>query len=420
MNLTQSFEAIGIALAAGMLIGLQRQRDGSALGGIRTFPLIALLGAASALLDESLRPWAIAIAGLGVIAATLMGNFARGQTEGYSPGITTEIAILVTFIMGALVGVGETRLGVIVAVATAVLLYAKDALHKFSERVGDHDIRAVLQFVVITFVILPLLPDRTMGPLDVLNPREVWLMVALVVGLSLAGYIAYRLLGEKHGTAVAGLLGGVISSTATTVSYARREREGAVTVWAAAVAIVLASSIGYIRVIIEIGVVARDHVAAMAWPFAIMFGVLLIAGGLLWLKIGKEKAENPEQKNPSELKTALIFGALYAIILLAVAATKRWLGDDAIYAVAVVSGLTDMDAITLSMSRLIADGQISRDLGWRAILVASMANLVFKGGFVVALGRRDLWLAIGIVFGAAILAGSAMLAFWPDIGLPAE
>lgn len=416
----QTFEALGIALAAGMLIGLQRQRDGSALGGIRTFPLIALLGAASALLDGPLGPWAIGVGGVGVIVATLMGNIARGQTEGYSPGITTEIAILVTFIMGVLFGAGETRVGVMVAVATAVLLYAKEPLHRFTERVGDHDMRAVLLFVVITFVILPLLPDRTMGPLDVINPREVWLMVALVVGMSLAGYIAYRLLGEKHGTAVAGLLGGLISSTATTVSYARRERDGAVSVWAAAVAIVLASSIAFIRVIVEIGVVAPDHVGAMAWPFAIMFLVMFVAGGLLWLRIRNEASERPEQRNPSELKTALIFGALYAIILLAVAATKRWLGDDAIYAVAVVSGLTDMDAITLSMARLIEEGRIARDLGWRAILVASMANLVFKAGFVVALGRRDLWLVIGIAFGAALAAGGAMLVFWPDIGVPVD
>lgn len=420
MDLVQAFETLAIAVGAGMLIGLQRERDRSALGGIRTFPLIALTGAAGAMLHPQLGPWALVVGGIGVIAATAMGNIAREQTEGPSPGITTEIAILVTFLSGALLGAGEREIGVALAAITAVLLHAKATLHRFAERVGDHDLRAVLQFVVITFIVLPVLPDRTMGPFDVLNPREIWLMVVLVVGLSLAGYIAYRLLGERHGTAAAGLLGGMISSTATTVSYARREREGGVGVWAAAVAITLASSIAFIRVIIEIGVAAPDHVRRMAWPFAVMFAILLVAGVAMLLRLnGRHDTERPTPQNPSELKAALIFGALYAGVLLAVAAARKWFGEDAIYGVAVLSGLTDMDAITLSTSRMVQGGQLSAETGWRAILVASMANLAFKGGFVAVLAKRNLTGAVWAVFGAAMLAGAAMMVFWPAPAAPA-
>lgn len=414
MDLVQAFEALGIALAAGLLIGLQRERGGEALAGIRTFPLIALVGALAAMLHADLGVWPIVIAGLGVTASMLMGNYFDHSPTNPKPGITTEVAILVTFFVGVMLGVGLREIPVAVAAVTAVLLQGKVFLHRFAARVGDHDVRAVLQFAVITFVVLPVLPDRTMGPLDVINPREVWLMVVLVVGLSLAGYVAYRMLGER-GNAVAGLLGGMISSTATTVSYARREHDGAVTAWAAAVAVTLASSVTFIRVIVELGVAAPQEVHRMAWPFAIMFGTLFILGGLMMFRLrgGSAPPNSLEQENPSELKGALLFGGLYSLILLAVAAALRWFGPEALYAVAAVSGLTDMDAITLSTARSVREGVVDRELGGRAIMLASLSNLVFKAGFVAILGRRDMAIIIGCAFGVAIVVGASMIFFWP-------
>ncbi|MCA9283150.1 MAG: MgtC/SapB family protein [Phycisphaeraceae bacterium] len=414
MDLVQAFEALGIALASGMLVGIQRERGGEALAGIRTFPLIALVGAMSAMLHTELGAWPIVVAGLGVIASMVMGNIFNHTEESPKPGITTEVAILVTFLVGVMLGTGMREIPVAIAAVTALLLHAKKTLHRMVDRMGDHDVMAILQFAVITFVVLPILPDRTMGPLGVLNPREIWLMVVLVVGLSLAGYVAYRLLGERHGNAVAGLLGGLISSTATTVAFAKRERDGVVGAWAAAVAITLASSIAFIRVIVEIGVVAPEVAKDFAVPFAMMFGMLFVLGAVMLFKVrGKPVGDNVlQQKNPSELKAAILFGAMYAVVLLAVAAANKWAGNEGVYAVAAFSGLTDMDAITLSTARNIRSGDVTREVGGRAILLASMANLVFKGGFVVMLGRRDLAMIVATVFGATMLLGAGLMFFW--------
>ena len=177
MDLVQAFEALGIALASGMLVGIQRERGGEALAGIRTFPLIALVGAMAAMVHAELGAWPIVVAGLGVIASMVMGNIFNHTEESPKPGITTEVAILVTFFVGVMLGSGLREIPVAIAAVTALLLHAKKTLHRMVDRMGDHDVMAILQFAVITFVVLPILPDRTMGPLGVLNPREIWLMV---------------------------------------------------------------------------------------------------------------------------------------------------------------------------------------------------------------------------------------------------
>jgi uncharacterized membrane protein (DUF4010 family) len=280
-------------------------------------------------------------------------------------------------------------------------------------RIGEKDLRAIMQFVLIALVILPVLPDRDMGPYGVLNPFQIWWMVVLIVGLSLAGYVAYKLFGAGAGTVLAGILGGLISSTATTASYARRSRESPELSRLAALVVMLASTVVFGRVLVEIAAVARGRLLDLAPPLAAMLGICALVSGAAWLLGRDGEEELPKQENPAELKAALLFGALYAAVLLAVAFARDRFGTAGLYTVAALSGLTDMDAITLSTSRLVQASQLDPGTGWRAILLASMANLGFKAGIVAVLGSRALLGRIALLFGAALAGGGLIFWLWP-------
>lgn len=409
MDVMQAFIALAVSGALGMLVGVQRERADSALAGVRTFPLITIFGTVCAMLSATFGGWTLAAGLVGVAAATAMGNFLRPHPD-KSPGITTEIAILLMFAVGAMVWIGPRSVAIGVGVSCAALLHAKDLLHTLASRLGERDMRAMMQFALITFIVLPVLPDRQFGPFEAINPREVWLMVVLVTGISLAAYAAAKMLPREHGAAAAGLIGGLISSTATTVTAAKRAREMPSAAWTGVLIATLASVVSLVRVIVEIFVAAPSK----AREIAPMVGVMLIAAigvSVLVYFLCKRRGDGqmPEPDNPSELKAALIFGALYAIVLLAVAAGKHWLGDRGLYIVATISGLTDMDAITLSTSRMAARGAIESSAAWRAIVIASMANLVFKAGIVAAVGGRAIFVRLLPVFGFIFGVGVALL-----------
>ena len=256
-----------------------------------------------------------------------------------------------------------------------------------------------MQFALISMVVLPVLPDRAYGPYGVFNPFEIWLMVVLIVGISLVGYVAYKLLGAKDGAVLGGVLGGVISSTATTVSSARR---AATTRRRRTRRISDHDRLGaMVRVMIEIAFVASGSFLRLALPLGAMLGSMALIAAGAYLFTRKEPAELGEQKNPAYLDAALLFALIYAIIKLAVAAAKEHFGAAGLYLVGVISGLTDMDAITLSTSQLVNQGRLETQTAWRLILVASLANLVFKAGIVAVIGGRALLKYVVAAFGAA-------------------
>ena len=412
MDLNTTFLRLGIALGLGLLVGLQRQRSASELAGIRTFPLVTLLGTLSALLADRYGGWVLAGGMTAVALALVIGNQAKIRAGHPDPGLTTEITMLLMYAVGAYLVVGYPPAAIAVAGSTAVLLQLKEPMHRMAERIGDADFRAITQFVLISLVILPVLPDRFYGPYQVLNPHQVWWMVVLIVGLSLGGYVAYKLLGERAGTLLAGVLGGLISSTATTVSYARRSRGSEAARRMAVVVILIASAVVFARVLLEVTVVARTELAVLAPPLAAMLGVVAALAAVAWSGHRAEGDEMPAQGNPSELKTALVFAALYAAVLLAVAAAREHFGAGGMFVVATLSGLTDMDAITLSTSQLVHAGRLDAGTGWRLILVASMSNLLFKLGTAGVLGGVALVRRLAPLFGTALAAGLALLWLW--------
>jgi uncharacterized membrane protein (DUF4010 family) len=417
---TDIFISLGIAAGLGMLVGMQRERmahdDEERVAGIRTFTLITVMGAVAGHVSrmDAGGAWLIPAGLLAVAVLLVLGNALMVKAGRIDPGITTEVAALVMYGVGAALALGMLAPAVVTGGAVAVLLHWKAPLHVMVRRIGERDFKAIIQFVLIALVVLPVLPNRTFGPYEVFNPFKVWLLVVLIVAVSLAAYVAIKLIGPRAGLVLGGLLGGLVSSTAVTVSYARQTRRGLIDEASAATVLMLASTIVYVRVLLMLGVVAAALVPVALPPFGAMVGAMAILCAGLYLWKGRHaKPPETEHGNPAQLKTAMIFGGLYAVILFAVAATRHHLGDAALYAVAFVSGLTDMDAIALSTAQLTRHQGLSLDRAWRVILLASLANLGFKAAAAAVLGTRTLAVWIVVLFGVSIGVGAGILAWWP-------
>jgi len=416
MAVDEVVRILAIALGLGLLVGLERERSESPLAGFRTFPLVTVLGSVCALLALDFGGWVVAAGLVGVAAATVVGNLGRYRSGDIDPGQTTEMALLLMFVLGAYLVVGEARVAVALGGAVMVLLYMKERLHGLAQRIGERDFQAIARFILLSLVILPVLPNRAFGPYSVLNPFEIWLMVVLIVGMNLVGYVAYRLWGERRSALVGGLLGGLVSSTATTAAYARRSRGALGPRSVAVVVIVMAAAVVYVRLLIEIAVAAPRFLPVAAGPLVVMLALLGVLSATLLLRAGERREGEPQAgppSNPSELGPALFFGLIYAVVLLATAWAKERFGTGGLFVVALVTGLTDVDAITLSTARLVEDGRVAATQGWRVILAASLSNLVFKAGIVAVLGQRRLFGRIAAVFGIALAAGVLILTLWP-------
>lgn len=425
MDLQNTFIALGISLGLGLLVGLQREHVASAIAGIRSFALITLLGTFAALLIPATGPWLVAAGGLGVAGMLLAANLLRQRIPGQDIGVTTEVAGLVMYAVGVLLGAGDRVEGRIpIALATggtvAIILHLKEPMHRFVARIGPTDLLAMMQFVLIALVIFPILPNHAYGPgpYHVLNPQEIWLVVVLIVGISLAGYVIYKMMGARAGGLVSGILGGVISSTATTVSYARQTKAPAdasgraASSRLAAQVIMIATAISLVRVIGEIAVVAPDAAGALAGPLGTLAGCWMIIAVALYLLPTGDREPILVHGNPAHLKAAVVFGLMYAGIKLAVAFGRDHFGAGGLYGIGAISGLVDMDAITLSTAGMVQNGKLDASTGWRVIVLAAMSNTLFKVGTVAALGSRRLLGRISVAFFAALAAGGLVLGFW--------
>ena len=413
MDVADIFQRLGLAAALGLLVGLQREHAGTNLAGIRSFPLVTIFGGLCALLGLSYGGWLVGAGLFAVGAVLVVGNLKQRGEVRDGAGITTELAALIMYALGAYLIQGVIEVAVVVAGTLAVLLQLKSQMHAFVKRIEVKDIRAVMQFVLISLVILPLLPDRAYGPYSVLNPRNIWWMVVLIVGVQLAGYVLYRLVGQSVGTLLGGVLGGLISSTATTVAYARQAHGTPAAAPMAATVIMLASTVSLIRVLVVAALVAPMAVYSIGLPLGVMIAVLVVLSLTQLVLVGRAPVQLPEADNPAELKPALFFGAIYALVTIGIAAAQDWFGNSGLYVVAVISGLTDMDAVTLSSTRMLAQGQLAADTVWRVILLAALANLVFKGGSAYVLGGKMLGRRVLLLFGLALVCGMALLWLWP-------
>jgi len=396
------FYQFGAALAIGVLVGLQREyayggSDNELFAGVRTFALIGLLGCSGALMaDELGTPLGLVGVLLPMGALIVVAHFV-GAWKREGVGLTTEMATLLTFAAGALCYWDYLALAAAVGVVTTVLLSSKPEMHAFADRITREDVYATLKFAFITAIVLPVLPDRGFGPppLDVVNPYEIWLMVVLISGISFLGYVMIKMLGPRQGITLTGLLGGIVSSTPVTLSFSERSQKEEKLARAFALAITVAWSMSYLRILAEVAALNVQLLHRLWPPMLAAAAVGLAYSGYLYLSQSTRDEGAVAFRNPFELSTALKFGVLYAVVLVISKAAEVYAGDAGVYVSSFLAGLPDVDAVTLSMAQLTrAEGGLAPVTGARAIVIGAMANTLAKGGIVVGTGSRRLRRAI--------------------------
>lgn len=398
-----------VALAIGLLIGLERgwkERDapeGTRVAGLRTFGLIGFLGGLCAVLAQRFNTLLLAFA-FTVLAALLIFAHREDVRRNKDVGITTVIAALVTFSLGAIAVLGQVMIAAAGAVLTMTLLSLKPVLHLWLQRLEYRDLLAVVKLLLISVVVLPALPNGGYGPWHALNPYQIWWLVILIAVLSFAGYIAMKAAGTRRGLLLTGALGGMVSSTAVTLNFSRLAAGKQLGTLVPA-GIVLASAVMFPRMAVEVSVVNISLLPILALPLALM--TVVAGGAALWLG-RRQSPHTPDPgltlNNPMELLPAIKFGLLLALIMLVTKGMYQWMGNKGLYLTAALSGVSDVDAITLSLAKMAqgSAGEIAASCG---IVIAALVNTIFKGGIAVVIGGQAVARYVLPVFFMTITAG---------------
>ncbi|MFT3869382.1 MAG: MgtC/SapB family protein [Nibricoccus sp.] len=407
---------IVVSACFGALIGLirqwseQRGKPGDMnFVGVRTSTLWSLLGCLAAYLSEHYSAAILPVALILVGGHLTMLHWRDGK-DGH-PGSTTFVAALLTCFVGALVNWGHQQMAVLVAALTMVTLGSKQPLHSWTRHFTNEDIFSALQFVAITGVILPLVPDRAMGPFAAFNPYSTWLMVVLISGLGFAGYILMRLLGTQAGITVTGLVGGLASSTATTLAFSRRSKDEPELSSSHSLAVILACTVMLGRVLVMIAALNPELMQRLALPFAAMALPGVCFALWQWLKPNGDKpcVTPPNIHNPLGLGIAIKFGLLYAVVAFLIKGATSLQFTASLLPLSFLSGLTDMDAIALLMANSLRDGTVPIDMAAKCVIVGAVANSIMKACFAISLGSPQLRRRIGIMLGLTVVAGVASL-----------
>ncbi|HOA25372.1 MAG TPA: MgtC/SapB family protein [Aggregatilineales bacterium] len=402
-----------VALLNGALIGLEREfmqqrRDNPDFAGIRTFSLVSLLGAVTGFLaaEFGIGPLLVALGGLILLGvSSYIGDFI---TTGQIGGITTEVSVLLAYVLGVLVMTDWAQVAVALAVIVSLLLALKDPLHGIARRMSTQDLRTTLEFALVAAVVLPILPNETIDPWGVVNPSQIWLLVVFVSGIGFGGYVLMKIVGTERGISITGVLGGIVSSTATTLSLSTQSKLNPALSRQFAQAIVLASTVMIPRVAIILIVVNAALLPIIALPFAAMLLTGIIT--VLFLRSGArhvDGADDVDVENPLKISTAVVFGLVFAVVLVIVTLAQEYLGNAGVYIAAMLTGLTGVDPITLSVGRLADQGALAATVAASAIVIATVMNTAAKVGIVMMVGSSELRRQIIWSLGAVVLVGAA-------------
>jgi len=417
--------ALATALAVGLLVGLEREqtkpdRGHGQLGGVRTYPLFALIGAVSTLLAPA-STWMPLVALLGVFALVAI-SYAADIKRDADHGMTTEVSVIGVFLLGALAtshGIIEPVQARLILVAglgvvVSLLLRSKGQLHGFAARISRDDYFATIKFLIVAVIVLPLLPDRDFGPLGALNARMLGLLVVTISGLSFIGYVAMKLLGAHRGLLLGAALGGLVSSTAVTLSFANRTKTEPRLAPVAAGAIAIAWTIMLVRVAVLVGIVDPELLRTLAIPLGAMIGAALL-GLLLTFRRADGDGADLDLKNPFELGSAIKVTLVFGVVLLAMKAAQVYAGNQGLYLASALGGTTDVDAVTLSSARLAKNG-LDAVTATTAIIIAIAVNTIVKSGLALGVGGNALGKRVGLVGALVIIAGGAALAVTAGLG----
>jgi uncharacterized membrane protein (DUF4010 family) len=408
------FQQLAVALAVGLLIGIERgwrergAGEGHRVAGLRTFGLIGLLGALWALLAAEMGELVLGMA-FASFAVLVVAAYILDTRRAQDYGITTAVAALITFALGALAVRGHLTIASATAVVVATLLGLKPMLHSWLEQMEQRELYAIFKMLLISVVLLPILPDQGYGPWQALNPHEIWLLVVLIAGISFAGYFAVKLAGSRRGIVITGLFGGLASSTAVTLSFAKLGRQNLSAQSLLAAGVILAAGTMFPRMLLEVSVVNRALLSGLTAPLVGMMLVSYLAVALLLSR----REQNGQMhavtiRNPFELLPALKFGLLLVVVMLMAKGFQQWFGDAGLYAVAAISGITDVDAITLSVARL-ARGELAANVAVQAIVIAACVNTLVKGLMVSFICRGTMSWQVMASFALTILTGTAII-----------
>ncbi|MEX1021105.1 MAG: DUF4010 domain-containing protein [Litorilinea sp.] len=412
------FYRFGIALLLGMLIGLEREHSRTHLGnkmfaGVRTFALISLAGCMAALIGDELgSPFVLVavIAVIGMWIALAYVTIARlGQV-----GITTEVSAMVALLAGILCYLDYVIFASAIAVSATLLLSLKPALHSFATALSREDVYATLKFAVITIIVLPILPNESFGPppFDVLNPYRIWLMVVFISGISFASYVLMKVVSAGAGIGLTGLLGGLVSSTAVTLSLSQRSKTQEVFARSIALALIAAWTVMIPRILLQAGIVNIDLLQTLTIPLAVMGVSLLAYVGYLLFTRGEGDEDQVEVQNPFELKPAFIFGFIYGLILLLSRTAETYFGTTGIYVSSIIAGIADLNAITLTMAELSQPlGNLAPGVAAEAITLAVISNTVVKTILVFSAGSRALFRLVLPALVIVIVVGGGAI-YW--------
>ncbi len=407
----EDFGGLMVAILGGAAVGVERQRSGHAtgpharLGGVRTFTMLGTLsGVAGLLLDRQMSASATVL--LAGAALLTLAGYVRASR--HDVDATTEVAAIVVLAAGVLGGLGELRLSAAVTTLTVLLLAEKPRLHGLVARLDEPMMVAAVRFAVMSVVILPLLPEGPFGPGPGIRPRELWMLVLLFTGMSFAAYLLQRMAGAAS-YALTGLLGGLVSSTSVTLTFARLSRSEPTHAAALAGGAIAASTILFARVCMAVGVLDGTLLPILAIYLAPPFVIGVAASLLMWGSLSSVRSEPAPLKNPLQLRAAVEMAVLFQAVLFAVHYSRALIGEPGMLASGFVLGLTDVDALTLSMTRSVASGT-TVDAAGRAITTGIVANSLMKAAIAVVIGStRFKWQAGVGLFAIAIAGGAALI-----------
>ncbi|MGZ8928960.1 MAG: MgtC/SapB family protein [Methylobacter sp.] len=410
MTELESFKLLSIALAIGLLIGLERGwrtrelEEGMRVAGLRTYGMISLLGALSGILAQQINAYFMEFAFLG-LASILLVAYSKGLDRFKDFSITGTVASMITFTLGALTVFGHIALAAASAVVITSLLGFKPLLHSWMKKLEQEELDATLKLLLISVVVLPILPDRNYGPLAAVNPYQIWWMVVLIAGISYLGYFAVKIVGNQYGPILTGALGGLVSSTAVTLNLSRLSKQYPNIENVLAGGILTACATMFIRTLLLTSVMNPKLSLALLPALLIMSAFTYFVAFLLWRSgRGFRTDEEIKLENPFQLGMALKFGAFLVVIMWLSKLLNVYFGDMGNYFLAATSGMADVDPITLLMSQMSRDGA-NLSVAAKTILIAVSVNSSVKGVLILTIGSQALALRVGVPLVGAVIAG---------------
>ncbi len=409
---------LAAALIVGLLVGTERgwkeraMEEGSRVAGIRTFGLFGFLGGVTGVMAHGFGIMAFGLGFVGVALLLASSYMISAKAVGKDLGLTTEVAALLTFSLGALAGAGYPRIAISGAVVAVFLLEMKPTLHGWLRTLEANELEAAVKLLFISVVMLPILPNNGYGPWNSLNPYEIWWMVVLVASISFIGYFAIKITGPRFGVLLTAISGGLVSSTAVTLDLSRAARRHPGSSSLMAAGIVAASATMFPRIVLEVAVVNDAMVRSILAPMMVMTVVAYAVAFILWyVSRNGKKSEPLNLENPVELATAIKFGAFLAVVMVLANALKNWFGNSGVYSLAAFSGISDVDAITLSLSRM-ARSELSHQIASHGIILAAIVNTIVKGGMAIFIGGPEMIKRVGLGFMVVLLAGLGAMVLW--------